>query len=144
MARHGGVATADSVTRALDSFVARGAEISEAIIVSPEALPLAASAGLSSAAADRFAAVAAGLFGLARGASERFDAGSVTEVIVEFDSVHLLVSGVVEESVLAVVCSGEDLAAVGYEMTKLGGLLDELLDPDMRSTLQLMFHERTR
>ena len=59
------------------SFVERVAGVNEAVVVSSDGLPMALSDGLDRDAADRFAAVASGLIGLAYGAAGRFGAGRV-------------------------------------------------------------------
>ena len=52
--------------------------VNEAVVVSSDGLPIATSAGLDRDAADRFAAVASGLIGLAYGAAGRFGGGDAT------------------------------------------------------------------
>ena len=64
---------ANNVTWLGANFVDRVPGVSEAVVVSSDGLPMALSGGLDRDAADRFAAVASGLIGLAYGAAGRFD-----------------------------------------------------------------------
>ncbi|MEE9416347.1 MAG: roadblock/LC7 domain-containing protein [Acidimicrobiales bacterium] len=133
---------AQQLIQALDDFVERVDGVCEAAIVSAEGLPLVVSKGLGAAAADRFAAVASGLFGLAKGASSRFDSGVVSEVIVEFEKAQIVVSGIVDGSVLSVVATTADLGEIAYEMALLAGDFGELLDTGVRVELQQVHYGR--
>ena len=53
----------------VQNFAERVPGVNEAVVVSSDGLPIATSAGLDRDAADRFAAVASGLIGLAYGAA---------------------------------------------------------------------------
>lgn len=77
--------------------------------------------GLDRAGSEHLAAVASGLFSMARGAAVRFDgAESVRQVVAELDSSQLFVSHAGSNSVLAVLAQGDaDPAVVGFEMARL-------------------------
>ena len=64
-------------------------------------------AGLDRESADRFAAVASGLIGLAYGAAGRFGGGAVNEVIIEMENAFIFVTGISDGSCLAVVADGD-------------------------------------
>ena len=66
---------ASNVNWLVSSFVERVPGVTEAVVVSADGLPMAKSPGLDRDAADRFAAVASGLIGLAYGAAGRFGSG---------------------------------------------------------------------
>ena len=91
----------------VSNFVERVPGVNEAVVVSSDGLPMATSEGLDRDAADRFAAVASGLIGLAYGAAGRFGGGAVNEVIVEMENAFLFVTGISDGSCLAVVSSAE-------------------------------------
>ena len=87
----------------LNGFVRKVPGVSEAVVLSADGLPMAASEGTDRDAAERFAAVASGLIGLAYGAAGRFGGGRVNEVIIEMEHAFLLVTGISDGSALAAV-----------------------------------------
>ena len=130
-------AAARNVSWLLDNFVDRTPGVAEAVVVSSDGLPLAVSKHLDRDAADRFAAVSAGLIGLAYGAAGRFGGGSVNEIIVEMENAFLFVTGVSDGSCLAVVAeAGCDVGLVGYEMALLVERAGPVLTPELRAELQ--------
>ncbi|MFN0093000.1 MAG: roadblock/LC7 domain-containing protein [Acidimicrobiales bacterium] len=121
----------------VSSFVERVPGVAEAVVVSSDGLPIAKSVGLDRDAADRFAAVASGLIGLAYGAAGRFGGGRVNEVIVEMENAFLFVTGISDGSCLAVVAEAEcDVGLVGYEMALLSEKTGPALTPELRAELQ--------
>jgi predicted regulator of Ras-like GTPase activity (Roadblock/LC7/MglB family) len=127
---------ADNVNWLINSFVQRVPGIREAVVVSSDGLPMAVSAGMDRASADRFAAVSSGLIGLAYGAAGRFGGGAVNEVIVEMERAFIFVSGVSDGSCLAVVADADcDVGLVGYEMAVLGERCGAVLTPELRAEL---------
>jgi len=128
---------ARNVSWLVDNFVERTPGVNEAVVVSSDGLPMAMSQGLARDAADRFAAVSAGLIGLAYGAAGRFGGGSVNEIIVEMEHAFLFVTGISDGSCLAVVAeSGCDVGLVGYEMAVLVERAGSVLTPELRAELQ--------
>lgn len=128
---------ANNVNWLVTNFVDRVPGASEAVVVSSDGLPLAASAGLDRETADRFAAVASGLIGLAYGAAGRFGGGAVTEIIVEMERAFLFVTGISDGSLLAVMADhGCDVGLVGYEMAVLVDKAGAVLTPALRAELQ--------
>jgi predicted regulator of Ras-like GTPase activity (Roadblock/LC7/MglB family) len=121
----------------VDSFVDKTPGVTEAVVVSSDGLPIAVSRGLDRDAADRFAAVASGLIGLAYGAAGRFGGGAVNEVIVEMEHAFLFVTGISDGSSLAVVAESTcDVGLVGYEMAVLVERAGGVLTPELRAELQ--------
>ncbi len=121
----------------VSNFVERVPGVTEAVVVSSDGLPMAVSKGLDRDAADRFAAVASGLIGLAYGAAGRFGGGAVNEVIVEMENAFLFVTGISDGSSLAVVADAEaDVGQVGYEMALLVEKVGPVLTPELRAELQ--------
>jgi uncharacterized protein len=140
-ANHSGAAgmsvAARNVSWLIDNFVGRTPGVSEAVVVSSDGLPMAISHTLDRDAADRFAAVAAGLIGLAYGAAGRFGGGAVNEIIVEMENAFLFVTGISDGSCLAVVAeSGCDVGMVGYEMAVFVERAGAVLTPELRAELQ--------
>ena len=119
------------------NFVDRVPGVSEAVVVSSDGLPMAVSQGLDRDAADRFAAVASGLIGLAYGAAGRFGGGAVTQIIIEMEHAFLFVTGISDGCCLAVVAGANaDVGLVGYEMARPGRQAGTVLTPELRAELQ--------
>lgn len=130
-------AEANNINWLVANFVDRVPGVSEAVVVSSDGLPMAKSQGLDRDAADRFAAVASGLIGLAYGAAGRFGGGAVNEVIVEMENAFLFVTGISDGSCLAVVASAQcDVGLVGYEMAVMVEKAGPVLTPELRAELQ--------
>lgn len=128
---------ASNVSWLVTNFVERVPGVNEAVVVSSDGLPIAVSARLDRESADRFAAVASGLIGLAYGAAGRFGGGAVTEVIVEMEHAFLFVTGISDGSLLAVVADQScDVGLVGYEMAVLVEKAGAVLTPALRAELQ--------
>lgn len=128
---------ANNVNWLVNNFVEQVTGVKESVVVSSDGLPIAASSGLDRDSLDRFAAVASGLIGLSYGAAGRFDGGAVTEVIVEMERAFLLVTGISDGSLLAVVCDGKaDVGLVAYEMAVLVDKAGNALTPELRAELQ--------
>ena len=128
---------ANNVNWLVTNFVDRVPGVTEAVVVSSDGLPMALSGGLDRDAADRFAAVASGLIGLAYGAAGRFGGGRVNEIIIEMEHAFLFVTGISDGSCLAVVAdAGCDVGLVGYEMEVLVEKTGPFLTPELRAELQ--------
>jgi predicted regulator of Ras-like GTPase activity (Roadblock/LC7/MglB family) len=120
----------------LDNFVDRTPGVEQAVVVSADGLPMAQSRTIDEDAADRFAAVASGLIGLAYGAAGRFGGGAVTQIVVEMERAFLFVTGISDGSCLAVVADASgDVGLIGYEMTVLAERCGQVLTPDLRAEL---------
>ena len=128
---------ANNVNWLIANFAERVPGVNEAVVVSSDGLPMALSGGLDRDAADRFAAVASGLTGLAYGAAGRLGGGRVHEIIIEMEHAFLFVTGISDGSCLAVVAAAEcDVGLVGYEMAVLVDKTGPFLTPDLRAELQ--------
>ena len=128
---------ASNVNWLVSNFIEQVPGVSDALVVSSDGLPMAMSAGLDRDAADRFAAVASGLIGLAYGAAGRFGGGRVNEVIVEMEHAFLFVTGISDGSCFAVVADAEcDVGLVGYEMAVMVEKTGPFLTPELRAELQ--------
>ena len=121
----------------IQNFAERVPGVTEAVVVSSDGLPMATSAGLDRDAAERFAAVASGLIGLAYGAAGRFGGGPVNQIIIEMERAFLFVTGISDGSSLAVMAAAEcDVGLVGYEMAVLVEKAGSVLTPELRAELQ--------
>jgi predicted regulator of Ras-like GTPase activity (Roadblock/LC7/MglB family) len=131
-------AEARNINWLVTNFVERVPGVGEAVVVSSDGLPMAKSEGLDRDAADRFAAVASGLIGLAYGAAGRFGGGAVNEVIVGMENAFIFVTGISDGSCLAVVASAAcDVGLVGYEMALLVERVGPVLTPQLRDELRV-------
>jgi hypothetical protein len=118
-------------------FVEAVPGVTDALVLSSDGLPMAVSPGLAADDADRLAAVASGFVGLANGVADPFDAGRVTQVIVELERGFVFVTGISDGSNLAVVASSEcDVGLVAYEMAVLVERASAMLTPTLRVELQ--------
>jgi predicted regulator of Ras-like GTPase activity (Roadblock/LC7/MglB family) len=107
-------AQANNVNFLVSNLVERVPGVNEAVVVSSDGLPIAASAGLDRDGVDRFSAVSSGLIGLAYGAAGRFGGGAVTQIIIEMERAFLFVTGISDGSSLAVMAGADcDVGLVG-------------------------------
>ncbi|WP_019546744.1 roadblock/LC7 domain-containing protein [Streptomyces sulphureus] len=104
----------------LTGLVQRVPHARSALLLSSDGLVKAVD-GLEPDTADHMAALASGLYSLARSAGVRIgDGGEVRQVIVELDASLLFVSTAGHNACLAVVADREaDAAVLGYEMAML-------------------------
>jgi predicted regulator of Ras-like GTPase activity (Roadblock/LC7/MglB family) len=125
------------ISRMLAEMARRTPGVEQAVILSSDGLLLSRSEGIDRDSADRFAAVAAGLLGLAVGASGPLQGGPVEEVVVQMRDKMLLVMRINAEGVLATLGTPDcDVAGVAYEMAVLARTAAPLLDAAARSELQ--------
>ena len=128
---------AQNINWLIGNFVNQVPGVKEAVVVSADGLPMAVSEGLDRDAADRFAAVASGLIGLAYGAVGPLGGGRVNEIIVEMERTFLLVTSISDGSCFAVRASSQcDIGLVGYEMALFVRRAGAMLTPGLRAELQ--------
>jgi predicted regulator of Ras-like GTPase activity (Roadblock/LC7/MglB family) len=121
----------------LTSFADRVSGASSAVVVTTDGLVLALSDRIPRETADRLAAITSGLASLTAGASKCFDAGPVSQLIVEMEGGYLFVSSIGEGSVLAVMCHPDcDIGLIGYEMSLLVDRIGQVLTPALRAELR--------
>lgn len=104
------------------------------VLLSSDGLVKAAH-GLDRASSEQLAALASGLFSIARSAGMKFDnSKEVRQVVTELKSSQLFLSWAGYNSVLAVLARGEaDPALVGFEMARLIKAVRPFLDTAARS-----------
>jgi predicted regulator of Ras-like GTPase activity (Roadblock/LC7/MglB family) len=95
---------------------------------------LKAAHGMDRASSEQFAALASGLFSIARSAGTKFDnSNEVRQVVAELKSSQLFISWAGFNSVLAVLAQGDaDPAVVGFEMARLIRAVRPFLDTAAR------------
>jgi predicted regulator of Ras-like GTPase activity (Roadblock/LC7/MglB family) len=105
----------------LRSLVERVPHTQSALLLSSDGLKKAY-CGLDTDQADHLAAIASGLFSLARSAGARFNSGKggVRQVVAELDESLLFVSTAGSGAVLTVMAGrSADAGVLGYEMSQL-------------------------
>ncbi|MEU6811486.1 roadblock/LC7 domain-containing protein [Streptomyces sp. NPDC046831] len=104
----------------LTGLVNRVPHTRSALLLSSDGLVKAAE-GLDTDAADQLAALASGLYSLARSAGRHFDdGGDVRQIVTELSTSLLFVSTAGHGAVLAVLAGREaDAAVLGYEMAMM-------------------------
>ena len=114
-------------------FAERVPSIAHAIVVSSDGLPMAFSEGIPTDRVDQLAAVTSGLTSLTQGAARIFQAGAVTQVVVEMQEGLLIEMAISGASTLAVLAATDcDLGLVAYEMTLLAEKVRGTLTPATR------------
>ena len=114
-------------------FAERVPSIAHAIVVSSDGLPMAFSEGIPTDRVDQLAAVTSGLTSLTQGAARIFQAGAVTQVVVEMREGLLIEMAISGASTLAVLAATDcDLGLVAYEMTLLADKVRGTLTPATR------------
>ena len=114
-------------------FAERVPSIAHAIVVSSDGLPMAFSEGIPTDRVDQLAAVTSGLTSLTQGAARIFQAGAVTQVVVEMQEGLLIEMAISGASTLAVLAATDcDLGLVAYEMTLLAEKVRGALTPAIR------------
>src|SRR5216683_5061417 len=85
----------------ITNFVERVPTVAHAIVVSADGLPLAFSEGFPPDRADQLAAVASGLVSLTQGAARVFEAGTVTQTVVEMEGGFLFIMAISDGACMA-------------------------------------------
>ncbi|TDC52522.1 roadblock/LC7 domain-containing protein [Actinomadura sp. KC345] len=108
-------------------------DIRGSVLLSSDGLTKA-SHGLDRAGSEYLAALAAGLYSMARGAAGKFDgSGEVRQIVAELGSSQLYIAWAGFNTVLAVLAKGEaDPAVVGLEMARLIKAVRPFLDTAAR------------
>lgn len=116
------------------NFVQRVPSVAHAIVVSSDGLPMAHSEGFPLDRVDQLAAVTSGLTSLTQGASRVFEAGAVTQTVVDMQRGLLIVMTISGGSSIAVLAAVDcDMGLVAYEMTLLVERVGRALTPQVRS-----------
>ncbi|HVV07847.1 roadblock/LC7 domain-containing protein [Amycolatopsis sp.] len=121
----------------VNDFAVRVPGVAHAVVVSADGLLLAASDRLPVERADQLAAAASGLMSLTQGAARCFQAGRVTETVVEMELGIMILMSVSDGSCLvALAASTCDIGQVAFEMTMLVERVGQTMTPEVRAQLQ--------
>jgi uncharacterized protein len=115
--------------RLLTDFTDRVPEVLQALVVSADGVPLAASDRLQPDRLGQLAAITSGLISLARGAARLFDCGAVTQALVAMERGTLLIMAADDAASIAVLTSAADLDLLAYEMTMLAEQAGRMVTP---------------
>ncbi|MBB4905054.1 putative regulator of Ras-like GTPase activity (Roadblock/LC7/MglB family) [Actinophytocola algeriensis] len=111
--------------------------MAHAVAVSADGLLLAASHGLPRDRAEQLSAVSSGLVSLTHGAARCFEAGSVSQTVVEMDRGYLFLMSISDGSCLSVLAApNSDIGLIVYEMTLLVERVGQQMTPELRAQLQ--------
>jgi predicted regulator of Ras-like GTPase activity (Roadblock/LC7/MglB family) len=103
----------------LGDLTGRVPGVRSAVLLSADGLVIAGH-GLGADAADELAAIASGLFSVARAAARFGGTDGVRQVVIEMDGLMLFTSAAGAAAVLAVLAGQEtDAGVLGYEMGQL-------------------------
>ncbi|MGF7234119.1 MAG: roadblock/LC7 domain-containing protein [Frankia sp.] len=121
----------------INNFVDRVPGVAHTVVVSADGLLLAVSDGFPRDRADQLAAVASGLVSLTQGAARVFEAGTVTQTVVEMEGGFLFIMAISDGACMAVLAAPScDIGLVGYEMALLVSRAKDVLTPALRAELQ--------
>lgn len=121
----------------INNFVERVPGVAHTVVVSADGLLLAVSDGFPRDRADQLAAVASGLVSLTQGAARVFEAGGVTQTVVEMEHGFLFIMAISDGASMAVLAAPScDIGLVGYEMALLVTRAADVLTPALRAELQ--------
>lgn len=121
----------------INNFVDRVPGVAHTVVVSADGLLLAVSDGFPRDRADQLAAVASGLVSLTQGAARCFEAGGVTQTVVEMERGFLFIMAISDGACMAVLAAPScDVGLVGYEMALLVARASDVLTPALRAELQ--------
>jgi predicted regulator of Ras-like GTPase activity (Roadblock/LC7/MglB family) len=117
-----------------NEFVRQIPGVAHAVVVSADGLLLTASNDLPRDRADQLSAMSSGLMSLTQGAARCFDAGEVTQTVVEMEGGYLFLMSISNGSCLAVLAAQNcDMGLVVYEMTLLVDRVGEQMTPGLRA-----------
>ncbi|MBX6391560.1 MAG: roadblock/LC7 domain-containing protein [Frankia sp.] len=130
-------AEAQNLNWLINNFVDRVPGVAHTVVVSADGLLLAVSDGFPRDRADQLAAVASGLVSLTQGAARVFEAGLVTQTVVEMEHGFLFIMAISDGASMAVLAAPScDIGLVGYEMALLVSRAKAVLTPALRAELQ--------
>ena len=134
---------AENLNWLVGRFVQQVVAVRQAVVVSSDGLPLAVSDGVDRESAERLAAVASGMIGLAYGSAGRFGAGAVSNVIIEMEHGWMFVTGIRDGSLMCVLAGPDaDIGTIGYEIAVFSDRAGDVLTPEVREELKCLMLTR--
>jgi predicted regulator of Ras-like GTPase activity (Roadblock/LC7/MglB family) len=104
----------------LNNLTASVDGVQNAVILSPDGLPLGRSPGLSPTDADTLAALSAGVQSLAHGTGRKFGSGDVVQTTIEMDSAILFITPAGRGTCVALLADADaDHGLIAYELAVL-------------------------
>jgi len=104
----------------LNNLTATVDGVQNAVILSPDGLPLGRSPGLSPTDADTLAALSAGAQSLAHGTSRKFGSGDVVQTTIEMDATILFITPAGRGTSVALLADADaDHGLIAYELAVL-------------------------
>ena len=117
-------------------FTNRVQDVSHAIVVSADGLPLALSAGIPGQAVEQLSAITSGLASLIAGAAQVMNAGLPKQALVQMDFGLMFLKAIDDGSSLAVLATHEcDIRRIAFEMTRLVERVGAMLSPAARAEI---------
>ena len=108
-----------ALDRLITGFTERVPTVLQALVVSSDGVPVAASEQIQPDQVEKLAAITSGLISLAEGAARIFDGGAVTQALVAM-------------SLAVLTTSTADLDLIAYEMTMLAQQAGTIFTPPAR------------
>ena len=128
---------AQQVAFLVDRFASTTVGVSSAVVLSTDGMRLAASVGLHTDQADRFAATASGVFSLSSAVGREFGFEGFQQSVLRYGNGHVIVTALGESAALAVITLPDArLGQVSYEMSLFAQRVGELLTPEVRHQLR--------
>ncbi len=110
----------DELDWLLNNLTASVDGVQNAVILSPDGLPLGRSPGLSPTDADTLAALSAGAQSLAHGTGRKFGSGDVVQTTIEMDSAILFITPAGRGTCVALLADADaDHGLIAYELAVL-------------------------
>ena len=117
----------------LHTLAATVAGVRNAVILSPDGLPLGRTPGLSPSDADHLAALAAGAQSLAHGTGRKFGQGYVVQTTIEMDAAILFITPAGRGTCVALLADADaDHGQVAYELAVLVKRVGQHMIADQR------------
>ncbi|MFE3054131.1 roadblock/LC7 domain-containing protein [Nocardia sp. NPDC059239] len=130
----------------LDGLVDRVPGAENAVALSTDGLPLAASRGLDREQTEHLAAMGSALYSLGRGVGMRFGKGALQQTVIELDQGYLVVTSAGFGTCLALLADlSADLGMIAYELNVIVGQVRDQLStgsrvPSAGSSLRTQHH----
>jgi len=127
----------------INRFAERVHSVTHALILSSDGFPLVSSETVSTEEAEKLAAIASGLLGLARNGAALFGKGGCELIMIRLSRGYFFFMGIGDGAGLAVLTStGCDMKVVAYEMTQFVDRAGHALTPQVRAGLRQVLTAR--
>ena len=125
-----------ALDRLITGFTERVPTVLQALVVSSDGVPVAASEQIEPDQVEKLAAITSGLISLADGTARIFEGGAVTQALVAMERGTLVIMAIDDGSSLAVLTTATaDLDLIAYEMTMLAQQAGNIFTPPARGAV---------